>query len=502
MDKKKDHSPADESQTGRKIAIGALWVVGGGLAARLIGLLNTIILARILVPEDFGLIAIGVVTTQLFQNIFDMGVSYAVVQNRDAGKKEYDTLFTLSFLRGILILLILILIAYFAGNSYADHRLKLIFLSMGVIAMMQSMVNPKFYEFQRDQDFSKEITLQFIDKILSVIASILIAYFFRSYWAIIIGIACGSFGRLLLSYLLKPYRPQFGLKAGRGLFHFAGWLTGLSFVAALNNKLDVLILGKLLPADQTGNYFVGTQLADLPSREIAVPVARALYPGLSALQNNRSKMQQTYLRSAEILAAIVLPVCVGLAFIADDFVQIVLGSNWEYIAPLMRWITPFAAIATIYSGTHGFAIAKGATHALFIRECVLFLIRTPIFIGATYFYGLQGTIMAGGSLLFLNAMLFALVYQYTSGDNGLRPLWVARRSIVSLLGLCVYFFVMKPLIPGIDNFPILLRLGIDILISATLFLSLHKFLWHLSKRPEGVEQLTIDLFHRIKNRGV
>jgi len=493
MNHKQKPSPSSQSSTGRKIAIGAVWVVGGGLMARIIGLLNTIILARILVPEDFGLIAIGVVIAQLFQNVFDIGVSYAVVQNRDANQKDYDALFTLSLIRGLIIFVILAIIAYCSHYFYTDPRLKMIFLAMGFIAMMQSLINPKFYEFQRDQDFSKEVLLQIIDKFLSVITSIIIAYIFRSYWAIIAGIASGTLSRLFLSYLLKPYKPRLGLKARKGLFSFAGWLTGLSFLAALNNKLDVLILGKILPAAQTGNYFVGTQLADLPSREIAVPVARALYPGLSALQGDKEKMQQTYLRSAEILAAIVLPVCIGLAFIADDFVHLVLGSKWEYIAPLMRWITPFAAIATIYSGTHGFAIAKGATYTLFMRELTMFLIRTPVFIGASIFYGLHGAIIAGGALLFVNAMLFAVVYQITSGDNGLRPLWVARRSIISLLGLCFYFFLLKPYLPGLDDLPIMIRLAIDISISAILFVTMHLTLWRLSGHPDGVEQLTMNL---------
>ncbi len=453
------------------------------------GLVNTLILARLLVPDDFGLIAIAVIITQLLQNVSDIGVSYTVVHYKEAEDKDYDALFTLSLIRGVIIFVILTISAPLAARIYDDPRLLTIFVAMGAIALVQALINPKFYEFQRKLDFSKEFLVNISDKIFSVIVSVSIAILYQNYWAIIFGIAAGALAKLLISYALRPYLPKIGLKAVDGLFKFTGWLTGLSILAAFNNKLDVLILGKVLPADETGNYFIGYQLADLPSSELAAPIARALFPGLSALKEEPTKMRETLLRVAECVASIVMPACIGLAFIADDFVQLVLGDNWAYVPGLIQWVTPFAAITCVYSGVHSYAIAKGAAKLLFFRELFFFFFRTPIFVGASLIYGLKGAIIAGGSMLLVNATLFALVFGYLSKENPLRPLWRARRSIASLTGIVLYFMVVRPLFPVLETFPIMVRIALDILISASVYTTFHISLWHLAGKPEGVEQM-------------
>ncbi len=501
-----DHDPSlkESSQNpenvGRRVAVSAAWIAGSSILMRMIGLINTLILARILTPDDFGLVAIGIIGTQLIQNISDVGVAQAVIKYQDAGKKEIDTLFTFSFIRGIIVFLIIVSIAPFTDDFYHDARTPAIFNAMAIIAFMQSMINPRFFEFQRDLDFSKDFIVNGLDKFIAVAASVLIAYIYQSYWAIIIGIGTGAFVKLILSYVMRPYRPRFKLTAFKALIGFSGWLTGVSFMAALNNKLDVLILGRFIPAAQNGSFYVGHQLAGLPSNELAHPIAKALYPGLSSFQNEPERMRNTVLQSAEVLGATALPASFGFAFLAPDLVALILGTQWPLAIPLIQLYAPVSGINTIYSGVYGYALAKGMTREVFIREAVYFLIRTPIFIFAAMNYGYMGAVYATAAITIITTILHGVLYAHISKDNFLAPLMRAKRGFLAIIPMAIYFMLLKPNIGFMENFPILVRLIIDSFIGASLFTATMFAQWNFSGKPQGVESLILQNLKSLKKR--
>ena len=190
-----------------RVARGATWIVGARLVMRALGLINTIIVARLLAPEDFGIVAIAVTTMQLLQGFSDIGVSQAVVKFRNAGRDDLDTLFTLSAARGVFIAALLCTFAPFAGAFYDEPRLFWVFLGVALFPLATGLINPKFYEFERDLDFSKEFFVVVANKLAGVIVSIAIAVTFRTYWAIILGLVTNAFVQLALSYALRRYRP-------------------------------------------------------------------------------------------------------------------------------------------------------------------------------------------------------------------------------------------------------------------------------------------------------
>ena len=193
-----------ESLSGR-VAKGAAWILGAGIAARLLGAANTIIVARLLVPDDIGLVAVATITMQLLQGISDIGVSQAVVKFRDADRDDLNTLFTLSFLRGLFIGLILAIAAPFATYFYGDERMLYAFLGVAIFPVIIGLYNPRFFEFERDLKFSREFIATVFNRVAGVTVSIAIAVIFRSYWAIILGMLAGASVQLCLSYFMRPF---------------------------------------------------------------------------------------------------------------------------------------------------------------------------------------------------------------------------------------------------------------------------------------------------------
>lgn len=480
-----------------RVARGTAWVVAARFFMRAFGFINTIVVARLLVPEDFGLVAIGLTTMQLLQGFSDIGVSQAVVKFRNADRNDMDTLFTLAMFRGLLIMLLLIVAAPFVASFYGDARVAYVFIGVSVFPFLTGLINPKFYEFERDLDFSREFWVLVINKLAGVAVSIIVAVIFRTYWAIVLGLLTNGIVQLVLSYSMRAYRPRISFASVKKVFGFSGWLTGVSFAAALNNKLDSLILARIIGTSEAGNFYIGFQLAGLPTSELAFPMSRALYPGLSELQGSKRKMREAYLAGVSALGAVSLPAAVGFAFVAHELVVLLLGAKWIAAIPVVQHLTPILGIQTLFLATQYYAMAMGMTRLVFFREVIFFLFRTPLIIWATFSFGFMGAIYGVVVTGFVHASLNMALYSRVSGKGFLDPLWAARRSLISALLLAMALLGVVAILPA--QTPMVLSLLVKVAIGGAVYLSSHFGLWQIEGRPAGVEKAVLGLVEKARN---
>ncbi len=471
-----------------RVAKGTAWLVGARFLMRGIGFINMIIVARLLVPEDFGLVAVGISAMQLVQGFSNIGLAQAVVKFHDADRNDYDTLFTLSVIRAGVIALLLFCLGPIAASFYDDPRLIFIFTGIAFYPVFLGLINPRFYEFERELDFSREFIATVADKVVSVMVSIGIALVFRSYWALILGLLAGGFVQMLVSFIVRPYLPRLTLIAWRRVLGFSGWLTGISFVVSLNNKLDNFILARFIGLPATGIYSLGSQLAGLITSELADPVARAIYPGLSEMRGRAEEMRQAFLGGVAAVAAIALPAAFGASFVADDLVLLVLGEKWGDAVPVLKYLAPAFGIQALLLSTHYYAIARDKTRLVFVRELAFTTLKLPIFIWASANYGLLGAVLAATGTCLFHVVLQLILYAQVANDNLFRPFLVARRSIFGVGGMAFWFLGLQPLLPFTQALPLQARLFVDVSIGAGLFVGAQTALWWFEDRPDGVER--------------
>lgn len=475
-----------------RVARSAGWIIGGRFVMGAFGFLNTIIVARLLVPDDFGIVAIGLTAMQILTNLSDIGVSQAVIRFKDADRADLDTLFTLSAIRGALIAGVLCLSAPFAAEFYGDRRVMWVFLGVAAYPLLSGFINPRFYEFERLLDYSKEFVAAVLNKVAGVTVSIVIAVIFRSYWAIVLGLATNALVQLILSYWMRPFAPSLTLASMRRILGFSGWLTGVGLMSALNNKLDPLVLARAVGAEGAGHYFMGLQLAELPTREIAFPAARAIYPGLSELQEDARRANQAFLIGVEAMAAIAMPAAIGFALIARELVPFLIGERWVSAASVVEIITPVMGVQMPLLATQYYAMAVGSTRLVFIRELIFFLIRTPIFIWASIKYGLVGAAWSVAGCGIVHVALNLALYSQTANDRFSRPLERARRSIVSVAVMALALTALRT--TGlIDSAPALFKIAAESLAGVVAYVLCHILLWRFEKAPDGVERLAMRL---------
>ena len=480
--------PAETSSLSARVAKGAGWIVAARFAVRLLGFFNTIVVARLLAPEDFGLVAVGVTTMQLLQGFSDIGVSQAVIRFRDATRADLDTLFTLSAIRGVLVAGLLAAAAPFAATFYGDGRVFWVFAGVALFPLLTAFVNPRFFEFERDLDFSREFIVTTLNKLAGVAVSVTIAVVYRSYAAIIFGLIAGGAVQLVLSYAFRPHLPRFSLASFDKVFGFSGWLAGVSFAAALNNKIDALVVARLAGAEDAGKYYVGVQIAELPSYEVAGPIARAIYPGFSSMDADPARMRVAYLRGVEALAVIALPAAFGFSFLAEDLVSLLIGEKWAGAGAVIAFLAPVMGLQTLFTATQFYAMARDLTKYVFYREAFFFLIRTPVFVWATLEYGLTGAVYACAAFGVVHAALNMALYARISGGGAFEPLHAARRSIAASCAMALFFIWIRPNFSAVDALPTAARIAVDAGTGAAVYFAALYGLWRAAGAPDGVER--------------
>lgn len=485
------HDLLPEPPLAARVARGAAWVMGAGLAARLLGAVNTIIVARLLVPDDIGLVAVAVIAMQLLQGFSDIGVSQTVVKFQDADRDDLNTLFTLSLLRGLIVAAVLAAAAPVMAAVYDDPRMTGAFLGVAAFPVILGLINPRFYEFERDLRFSREFIATILNKLAGVAVSITVAVLFRTYWAIILGMLAGGLVQLVLSYAMRPFAPRISFRAFRKIFGFAGWLTGVSFVAALNNKLDVPILARAVGTAGAGVYFMGFQLSELATGQIATPLARALYPGLAAMQQDAARMRRAFLRGVEALGVLAMPAAFGFAFVASDLVDVLLGAKWRPAVPVIQIIAPVVGLQSLFYAAQAYAVALGLPRLVFIRETVFLIVRLPVFIWAVMAHGLMGGVWATAIAGLFHVALNLALYARASGGAFWEPLWSARRSIGAVVLMAAYFLFLRD--AAAPDAGAAVRLAADVAAGAVLYSVALAALWRLEGAPDGVERRLVGL---------
>lgn len=479
-----------------RVARSVMTIVGGRMVIRLIGFINTLLVARLLTPDDFGLIAIGIVLVQMLENISEVGVSRTVVKFRDADQGMFDTLFTLSVLKGLLVFAVMAVLAPFAAGFYEDPRVTSVMIVLGAIAFLKALRNPKFFEFERDLDFSKELMTGIGAKILAVAVSIAIAVTYRSHWAIILGLGAGTLFEVVLTYVFRPNMPKLSFSAFGQLIGFTGWISATGALIAINNKIAPLIMGRILGSTATGVYYVGSQLAGHVGRELTMPLVKALYPGLSSLQGQPERMRLAYLRGAEAMAAIVAPAAFGLSFVAEDITAVVLGERWTDAALVVQILTPVFGLMAVVSGMQSLAMAAGKVRPLFFREFYFLIAKFPILIFGMMQYGLLGAVWGVVISNFIYIALQSRLYAITTGDAWWRPFWVSRRGLLALVPMTIWFLLIRPIVAGIEDLPQLVRLMTDCATGAVLYAAALLVLWIIEGFPDGFEKQSLQFLRK------
>ena len=383
-----------------RMASGAIWMVLARICDKSIGLVGTLIVARLLAPSDFGLIAMAAVVVELLELLSSFGFDVALIQRRDPTRSHFDTAWTLNILLGLLIALCLVLSSNVVPAFFNEPRLEAIILCLAIPAVVRGFHNVGTVLFRKNLQFKKEFRFLLLKRIGVFATTVSLAIVFRSYWALVLGNIAGSIIGLFLSFLLHPYRPRFSLSAAADLFGFGKWLVISNSIAFASQRFATIILGKLGGAYALGVFSVSYDLSTLISSELVAPINRAVFPGFAKKSHDLRELRRSYLEVIGIVIAVTAPAAIGLAAVADLVVPLVLGMQWLDAVPIMEVLAVFGLLSVLTANGYYVYLALGRPRiAMWLGLFNLAILAPAVTIGVFY----EGAI--GASLGYLSAQI-------------------------------------------------------------------------------------------------
>ena len=472
---------------------GAAWVSAASLLVNLLGIISLIALTRLLLPEDFGLVAIATAFSEIVGVVTELALATALVQRRKIEPVHFHTAFTMNVLRGAIVAVLVVLISPLLASAYGDPRLTLVIQVQAIAGFIASFGNPKMILFQRDLDFSRSFIMQVADKLTSFVVAVGIAFIYQSYWALVIGSVVASFVTVGISYVLVPYRPRWSLAAWRDLLSFSIWLTLGRWVQALNWRAQPLLFGFFLPTAVIGQYNVGRRLVGQTITQATQPVQRILFPAFSRLQDEAQRLRKGYIRSQATICLITFPIAAGFAVLAEDLVLLAIGEKWLPAVPVIQLVAAVRTLQAIQN-VNALAMATAQTKALFYRDLRAFVIRWPLLLGGLYLGGddpytmLLGALMGQIAAVLINNLwniqLIAKISSITLGDH-FAFIWRPLLSITIMGVVVLLAHSASPPLVGWAEIAVRAAL-LSALGAATYFASLY-LIWIATGREDCIE---------------
>ncbi len=475
-----------------RTAFGAAWIIGWRFVNRFLGIISTLILVRLLVPADFGVVALAMGFVQGLQQLAELGTENAIIRADMPDRQLYNTGFTINVLRGFGVAVILLIIAVPAGHFFnSPHFTQVTFVAAAVSAI-SSLQNIGVVDYRRYMAFDKEFLLKLLPRLVSVSTAIGLAFVFRDYWALIIAILVNVIVDTLLSYALHPYRPGFTLAGWPRMASYSTllWLSNIAgLLGGLGSKSTIT---KMTNVGALGLFEVASEVAQLPSSELIAPLTRAMFSGLSEVRTQADRGAALLVKMMTTMNMIVLPMGVGLSLVAEPAIRLAFGEKWLGAVPLLQVLALGGAISIFGEmsrqafAVHGWMKAMLKMSVVFglsaIGSIVLF-IHLFGFPGIAIGLVLNGTL--GGLIYFVVAMQRLQISWRRLGAG----VWRSFAGTAVMAGLMdVMGFGWFDFHPGLGNGALALQLAEMIGIGAVSYVASVLVLWWISGRPAGPER--------------
>ena len=328
------------------------WTIGARWLFNSLGMISTLILVRLLTPEDFGLIAMVTVVVAFLELFADQGFETYLITVKRINRAHYETVWTLKLLVYLLLGFSLVSSRGIIADFYGDHRLEDIVIALTIPFISGGLQNVRLAGFQRRLNYRPFFLMQVVPKVFSFILTISMAFIFRSYWALIVGVISGSLVRLVLSFYLRPWLPRLTLSKIGDVIGYTRWLFVNNLLSFTNVKGVELVIGKILGAEPLGFFGLAKELGELPNKLVFAPMNRALLSGYAAVKQDPQELAQMIQYSLSIMIIIALPSGIGMAMVAQQVVFALFGEQWLPLVPALRWLaaaTPFLAVNSAFA---------------------------------------------------------------------------------------------------------------------------------------------------------
>ncbi|NAZ85192.1 MOP flippase family protein [Kineococcus indalonis] len=359
---------AQGSMTG-KVVRGAGWSGAARMATQGLQFLVGLVLARLLLPEDFGLLASVYVITGFAVMFFEMGLGAALVHLPRPTERDMSTVFWVNALGGVVFAALVAAAAPLIADFYGQPQLRgiapLVALSFTLaVGVVHNAL------LQRRLQFRTAATIEVSSALLGHATTLVAALLGAGALALAYGPLVASGSASVMSWCAVRWWPRHFVSADsfRRLWGFSSGMLGSNVVTYWGRNADNLLIGRFLGATPLGLYNRAYNLMLLPVTQLNGALQRVMFPALAAMQSDHARVRRAYLRAVGLVGALTIPFLVGIAAVADGLVPLLWGPNWEATVPLLQ-VLCIAGVPQCVGTTMGWIFqSQGRTRTMFLVQ--------------------------------------------------------------------------------------------------------------------------------------
>jgi len=476
-----------------RLLVGGSWLMAGQAFDRVFGLASIAVLARLLTPADFGVVAVAGTVVAAVELLTAFGFDWALIRHRELSADSLNTAWTLRVLLGLLTFIALCLLGPPAGSFYHLPSLKLVLPALGLASFLGSLENIGTVYFRREFAFHKEFLLRAVSKLSGFLVTVPIALSYRTYWALVAGMVALRLSGTLASYALHPFRPRLSLIDARQLLSFSSWLLIGNIVDYFRERFSDLYLARVFGPRANGLFSVAGELSRVPISEVAAPINRVAYSKYSEDLRTGRGVAGSYIEISSLIWMISLPMCAGTAAVATEAVALLLGPRWQDAEAVLRLLALGTAFTVMTANTHYVYWVAGHSRAVAAISAAGAAIMVPVTILCAHFAGYKGVAMAyvltSAALVPVN---FATLRRLAG--VGFAALWVRVWRVA--VAAIVMFITLTVAFPRPSRETALVAAALlltKVVIGASVYALTAAALWTTCGRPEGPEQRALQL---------
>jgi O-antigen/teichoic acid export membrane protein len=440
---------------------GLVWLGGARWAAQLFAWASTLIIARLLAPADYGLVAMATVLTGFLEAVTEMGLGAALVQSRETTQRNVESTMGATCLLGVGATVLVALSAPLWAHVQGDVRIIPLVRALSISVFLTAASNVPYSMLHKRLAFGLVARAQFALGFITAAVTLAGALVMQSHWALVIGFLAGKFAFTLMLLIYEPVRPRIprrGSQVGK-LFRFGGVFTADRILNYFRTHTDIALVGALLGSQFVGLYVMATALARMPLEKLGSAFEPVAFPTFAKLRDDSAELHRYFLGLSLGTMAIAVPAAVGLVVTAPLLIPTLLGPKWiSVVLPLQ-----VAAVVTpliFHLGIVGALLNALGRVDLNLRITTMTSLLTIAAVFVSVRYGIVG-VAAGSSIAF--ALVWAYGELLALRMIGMRARQLARTLVPAVsaslaMGAFVYAtsLVLPPTLPGV------IRLGAEI----------------------------------------
>ena len=480
------------SSIGVKTATGAVWLMAARIVTRVIDFVALIILAKLLTPSDFGLVAIAASVVLIADSASEIPINQALLRLDTLKQDHLDTAFSFGLVRGLVVGLVLILASHPLAQLFKDERLANLIIFLGISPIAKGLNSPGMVMFSRQLNFSKDFQIDTLSKLLALTMSTAFALITHNYWAVAVASVSSSLFVSAFSYIFAPYRPRLSFRSANAFLTFVGWSTGAQMITVVNWQSDRFLLGQFIPKSLLGEYSLADTISSLPDQVLINSTTRPLLAAFTQERGDAPRLRESYVMASATILAVGLPGLIWGSLLSQPLVRLLLGPAWAGSAEILSLLILSNVARLVRAPLLPIAMSLNQTKIFFTRSTWEICVKLPMLYLAISNFGVIGAVWTRLIMSLFNGLVEAVLLKKLlsiSLIDQFAPLW---RFACAALAMTLVLGVLSPLV-RLDQplWALLLSTSFAVLASGAAYFCTLIGLWLVVGRPSGFESTAL-----------